>query len=114
MFFDLSQTDLASYADDNTLYVQANKIDEFITILGNDSIQLFKWFPENQMKANKDKCHLIISCNNKKVSIERDDKKLENTSSEKSLGIIIDSKLSFKEHSNGIIKKASRKVNELS
>ena len=41
-------------------------------------------------------------------------KKLENTSSEKSLGIIIDSKLSFKEHSNGIIKKASRKVNELS
>ena len=114
MFFDLSQTDLASYADDNTPYVQANKIDEFITILGNHSIQLFKWFPENQMKANKDKCHLVISCNNKKVSTERDDKELENTSYEKSLGIIIDSKLSFKEHSNGIIKKASRKVNELS
>ena len=27
----------------------------------NDSIKLFKWFADNQMKANKDKCHLLIS-----------------------------------------------------
>ena len=36
---------------------------------------------------------------------------LENTSSEKLLGIIIDSKLNFKEQLEGIIKKTSRKVN---
>ena len=39
---------------------------------------------------------------------------LEKTSSEKLLGIIIDSKLNFKEHLEGIMKKASRKVNVLS
>ena len=61
MFFELSQTDFASYADDNTPYAEADNIDEVITILENDSIQLFKWFSENQMKANKDKCHLVIS-----------------------------------------------------
>ena len=42
MFFELSQTDFASYADDNAPYVEANNIDEVITILENNSIQLFK------------------------------------------------------------------------
>ena len=61
----------------------------------------------------KDKCHLVIS-NNEKVPMKTDNIELENTSSEKLLGIIIDSKLNFKEHLEGIIKKASRKVNVLS
>ena len=43
MFFVLSQTDFASYVDDNTPYVEANNIDEVITILKNGPIQLFKW-----------------------------------------------------------------------
>ena len=76
----------------------------------NDSIQLFKWFSDNQMTANTDKCHLVIS-NNEKVSMKIDNIELENTSSEKLLGIIIDGKLNFKEHLEGIIKKASQKVN---
>ena len=75
--------------------MKANNIDEVITILETDSIQLFKWFSDNQMKANKDKCHVVIS-NNKKVSMKIDNIELENTSSEKWLGIIIDNKLNFK------------------
>ena len=113
MFFELNQTDFSSHADDNIPYAEVNNIDEVITILGNNSIQLFKWFSDNQMKASKDKCHLAIS-NNEKVSMKIDNIKLENASSEKLLGIIIDSKLYFKEHLEGIIKKASRKVNLLS
>ena len=38
---------------------------------------------------------------------------LENTLSEKMLGITIESKLNFKEHLEEVIKKASRKVNVL-
>ena len=97
MFFELSRTDFASYADDNTPYAEADNIDEVITILENDSIQLFKWFSDNQMKANKDICYLVIS-NNEKVSMKIDNIELENTSSEKFLGITIDGKLNFKEH----------------
>ena len=48
MFFVLSQTDFASYADDNTPYVEANNTDEVIAILENYLIRLFKWFPDNQ------------------------------------------------------------------
>ena len=113
MFFELSQTDFASYADDNTPYVEADNIDVVITILENNSIQLFEWFSDNQMKGNKDKCHLVVS-NNDKVSMKIDDIESENTSSEKLFGITIDSKLNFEEHIQGIIKKASRKVNVLS
>ena len=98
----LCQKDFVSYADDNTPYVETNNIDEVITILENDSIQLFKWFSENQMKANKGKCHLVIS--NNEVSMKIDSIELENTSSEKFLGITIDSKLNFKEHLEEIIK----------
>ena len=93
--------------------MEVNDIDEVITILQSDSIQLFKWFSDNQMNANKDKCHLVIS-NNEKVSMKIDNIELENSSSEKLLSIIIDSKLNFKEHLERLFKKASRKVNVLS
>ena len=43
-----------------------------------------------------------------------DNIQLENTLSEKRLGIIIDSKLNLKEHLKEIIEKASWKVNVLS
>ena len=44
MFFELSETDFVSYADGNTPYAEADNVDEVITILENDSIQLFNWF----------------------------------------------------------------------
>ena len=59
----MSDTDFASYADDNTPYVSADTIDEVIKRLETASVKLFKWFADNQMKANQDKCHLIVSKN---------------------------------------------------
>ena len=108
MFFELSQTDFTSFADDNTPYVEANNINKVIKTLENDSIWLFQWFSDNLIKANKNDCLLAIN-NNKKVSMNIDDIKIENTSSEKLLG-----RLNFKQHLEGIIKKFSRKMNVLS
>ena len=108
MFFELSQTDFTSFADDNTPYVEANNINKVIKTLENDSIWLFQWFSDNQIKANKNDCLLAIN-NNRKVSMNIDDIKIENTSSEKLLG-----RLNFKQHLEGIIKKFSRKMNVLS
>ena len=65
------------------------------------------------MKANQDKCHLIIS-ENENVSMYIDPFEIKNTNCEKLLGIKIDSRLNFNEHLDGIIKKASRKINALS
>ena len=43
----MSDTDFASYADDNTRYVSADTIDEVIKRLETASVKLFKWSAEN-------------------------------------------------------------------
>ena len=113
MFFAMKDIDFASYANNNTPYVSSDSIEDVIRILKNDSIKLFKWFSDNMMKANKDICHLIVS-SNEHVSMKLDNIEIENSNCERLLGVKIDSKLNFKEHLDGIIKKASRKINVLS
>ena len=61
VFFIMNETEIASYADDNTPYTSCQNIDNVIRTLENDSVRLFKWFSNNQMKANKDKCHLLLT-----------------------------------------------------
>ena len=39
----------------------ADTIDEAIKLLERDSTMLFKWFSDNQMKANISKCHLLVN-----------------------------------------------------
>ena len=58
------ETSFASYVDDNTPCVTAENLDEVIKSLEKDSIKLFQWFSDNQMKANHDKCHLLVSGKN--------------------------------------------------
>ena len=88
MFFVMNDIDFASYADDNKLYVSSDSIVDLIRILENDSIKLFKWFSDNMMKANKDKCHLIVS-SNEHVSMKLDNIKI-NSNCERLLGVKID------------------------
>ena len=88
-------------------------IDEVIKLLECDSAMLFKWFSENQMKANISKSHLLV---NKKdeVAINLGESEIKNSEYVQLLGIKVDTKLIFNEHLNDIISKASRKVNALS
>ena len=109
----MSDTDFASYAGDNTPYVSADTVDEFIKRLETASVKLFKWFADNQMKANQDKCHLIVS-KNENVSMHIGPFEIKNNNCEKLLGIKVDNRLNFNEHLDGIIKKTSRKINALS
>ena len=48
------------------------------------------------------------------MNIKIDDVEVESSGFEKLIGIKINSKFSFKDHLDGVIKKASRKVNVLS
>ena len=66
----MSKIDFASCAGHNAPYVSGDGIDYFIKSLEDDSINLFKWFLNNQMKGNSNKCHLITckqSCKNLKI-----------------------------------------------
>ena len=60
-FFFLENTDIPSYADDNTLYsVQKNRETVTNTIETSSQV-LIDWFSDYFMKANSGKSHLLMS-----------------------------------------------------
>ena len=63
MFLFCKDVDFASYADDNTPYCIGKTTEEVISYLEKSSISIFEWFENNGMKANPDKCHLLLSKN---------------------------------------------------
>ena len=54
---------------------------------------LIKWFSDNQMKLNTDKCHVLLNSQGPNTIFE-----LKNSSCEKMLGINFDYKLKFTNH----------------
>ena len=67
LVFLMNETEFASYADDNTPYTSGQNTEDVIRTLESDSVRLFKWFSNNQMKANMGKCHLLLS-NKERIS----------------------------------------------
>ena len=60
-FFDDIDIDLANYADDTTPYAYDLELDKVIESLEKNIDKLFHWFSDNFLKANPDKCHLLIN-----------------------------------------------------
>ena len=104
--------DIASYADDTTPYVCLEDMDLIIEKLEVKANDIFQWFNENAMKANADKCHLLITTNEER-NISIGGEKIQNSKSEKLLGVTIDNKLSFTEHVHKICDEACQKLNAL-
>ena len=64
LFFIMNGTEFAE-----SPYTSCQNNDNVIRTLENDSVKLFKWFSNNQIKANKDKCHLLL-CNKDRATIK--------------------------------------------
>ena len=62
MLFIVEDIGIASYADNNALYISANNINEVIHFLKKATDALFRWFSDNLTKS--DKCHLLDSTKN--------------------------------------------------
>ena len=52
--------DLSNYAEGTTPYAYDLELDKVIESLEKNIDQLFHWFSDNFLKANSDKCHLLI------------------------------------------------------
>ena len=63
---------------------------DVILKLQNASKTLFKWFSDNEIKANPGKCHFICSPS-VKTSIMIENEEIRNSSCEKILGVFFDS-----------------------
>ena len=109
MFYDIDICDIASYADDNTPYTSDFNLDEVIQKLELTTNNLFEWFKNNHMKANADKCHLLVTRDTDVTAKigELDGREV------KLFGVKINGKLSFENHLSSLCKKASRKLHAL-
>ena len=112
MFFMVDNIDIASYADDNTPYSVGKSQCDLETKLEKAPVKIFKRFNENGLKANQEKCHFLSSLDiNMKFSLLACI--LENSNSQKPLGVTIDRKLNFNEHVTNLCDKASKKIQAL-
>ena len=76
----------ASYADDNTPYCSHKNFEDAIT-----------WFDNNKMKANADKCNLLLSTK-EKLKANISNYTFMNSDKEKLLGVTIGNHLKFESH----------------
>ena len=112
IFFDIIECDIASYADDNAPYKFGFNLDNVISNLEKSTNSLLNWFRENHMKANADKCHLLVS-SDESCTAKIEDFSIKNSTKEKLLGVKFDSNLSFESHITSLCKKASQKLHAL-
>ena len=99
--------DIASYADDNTPYTSDISLNLVLEKLESSTHDLFRWFKENRMKANPDKCNLLVTTN-ALTSANINGFQITNSTEEKLLGIKFDSKLYFENYVSSLCKKASQ------
>ena len=111
-FFVMNHEDIANYADDNMPYVSGKNIDEVVKFSEKYSRIIFKWFSDNQFQANTSKCHVLLSTD-EHVQVKIGTAEIENSLSEKLLGVTIDVKLNFVKHIEQIYAKARTKIKAL-
>ena len=78
MFYFIKDTNIANYADDSTLYTVDGNIDDLLDRLENETSLILNWFRMNEIKPNDDKCHLIVT-NQNRVSVTLGNKTIEAT-----------------------------------
>ena len=113
LFLFASKSNIANYADDNSPYACKKDINSVIAQLEEDSNLLLKWCSNNALKANPDKFHLILSNIDETLSASVGQFKINNSKSEKLLGVTLDNKLTLNEHVTNLCKTASKKLHAL-
>ena len=86
----MNGTNICNYADYATLHSCDREVENVIK-LEQHANHLATWFPDNRMKLNEGKCHLIIfGVSKEKVNICVGEVQIEESDDEKSLGITLD------------------------
>ena len=106
-----TEGEVCNFADDTTLYGCAHQLDTLINSLESDSAIALKWFENNHMKLNPDKCKLIIAGHKASIcSIKVGNAIIREQDEVRLLGVKIDNRLSFKSHLEEKLKKANSKL----
>ena len=86
---------ISPYADDNPPFDMEPNIKALIVTLEVNTSILVKWFDDNYLKMNADKCHLLICNHSDELSVSIDNEIILGSKEVKLLGVTIDNKLDF-------------------
>ena len=117
MFLFLKDAELASFADDNTIYTANKSIEKLLEVLEREGKSAIDWFKINYMIVNPDKFQAMILSSDKKgkkFQLNINDSIISSEDSVTLFGIEIDNKLNFRNHVSTICKKANRQLNAIS
>ena len=112
LVFDIIEINIANYADDTTPYAFDWKVENIVKLLEENADRFFDWFSNNYLKANPDKCHLLVNTIGT-IGINVRNVTISNSSNQKLLGIGFNSNFRFDNHVASLCKKASQKLNAL-
>ena len=60
LFLLVEATEVCNFADDWTFFVCENDLNSLIYRLEHGSLLVIKWFEDNYLKLNQEKCHLLV------------------------------------------------------
>ena len=92
LFLTIEGNYFTNYADGTTPYVIGNNAKEVVSKLKAITQKLFTWFAQNKMKANLNKCHLLLSTTDA-FNFEISETAIRNLNLKKILGITFDNTL---------------------
>ena len=84
------EIDFTSYADDKKRFLPEATPENVESSLESCSASLLEWFLNNQMKANPEKCHILMNVNGP-ATIKIGEHTILNSYCDKLLGVKIDS-----------------------
>ena len=92
----VKDAEICNYADDSTIYACDSDIESVVKTLESDALKIASWFPNNCMKLNEDKFHLMaFGDKSNEVCLNIGRVTIKESTEEKLLGVIFDKKLSF-------------------
>ena len=100
------------YGNDNKPCQFNLSLDNVIINLLKSTNSLLNWFRGNTVKANTNKCHLLVS-SDESCTAKTEDFCIKNSTKEKLFGVKFDSNLSFENHFTSLCKTTNRKLHPL-
>ena len=116
IFYIVKEGSLCNFADDNTIFADAENNNQLVEKIKSNVQACTKWFYDNKMSANPSKFQSITigkKSKDLKSFVINDNFEIETTSEVTLLGIEIDNQLNFDKHVELICQKASRQLNVL-
>ena len=101
------------FADDTNIFLEDNNLSHLIQILNQELIKLEDWFIVNKLSLNVSKTNFMVFSSKKidnEINIFLENNVISRVQSTRFLGLVIDEKLSWKDHIESIKTKIAKNI----